>query len=103
VAFGVRFAIRSKPEHRDVLKILECLADSTRLKMLRQLDQRDDLCVSEVAKKVGISVSATSQHFRIFEAAGLVHRIKVGQKVCYRLVVRSPLVAETLKMINNHS
>ncbi len=64
---------------------LQLLGDKTRFKMFKLLIENHDLCVSEIAAKLDISVSAVSQHFRSFELMGIVQKERLGQKICYGL------------------
>jgi len=59
-------------------KSLKALADEKRLKILRML-LNTDLCVGALAKHLGISKPAVSQHLRILRKAGLVK----GEKRSY--------------------
>lgn len=65
--------------------IMQLLGDRTRYKMFKILSSNQELCVSDVANKLDISVSAVSQHFRSFEHLGLVDKLRDGQKICYSL------------------
>jgi DNA-binding transcriptional ArsR family regulator len=66
-----------------IIHVMQLLGDSTRFKMFKLLNSNQDLCVSEMANRLGISPSAVSQHFRSFEMLGLVSKERTGQKICY--------------------
>jgi ArsR family transcriptional regulator len=74
--------ILSASENR-IVHSMQLLGDSTRFKMFKLLSSNQDLCVSEMAKQLGISPSAVSQHFKSFEILGLVTKQRTGQKICY--------------------
>jgi DNA-binding transcriptional ArsR family regulator len=74
----------SKQEQRTI-HVMQLLGDKTRYKMFKLLLNGDEMCVSEIADKLNISVSAVSQHFRNFEMIGLVEKERMGQKICYAL------------------
>ncbi len=63
--------------------MMKAMSDETRLKILSILFV-NDAYVGEIAKKVGISPSVASRHLRTLENAGLVTRIKLGNRVKYR-------------------
>lgn len=65
--------------------IFSALGDANRLKIIKLLASDRDLCVSEVASEVGITVAGISQHMKILEKAGLVVPQRKGQKICYRI------------------
>ncbi len=60
-----------------LLAALKALADEKRLKMVEML-LRTDLCVGALAKHLGVSKPAVSQHLRILRHAGLVKGEKRG-------------------------
>jgi DNA-binding transcriptional ArsR family regulator len=69
---------------------LKALADEKRLKILGML-LSGDLCVGALAKHLGISKPAVSQHLRILRKAGLVRGEKRGYWTHY-MVDREALV-----------
>lgn len=80
-----------------LVNVLQLLGDRTRYKMFKILLSKEEFCVSEVADKVGISVPAASQHFRIFELVGLVDKRRYGKMICYVLKKDHTLVK---KLVN---
>jgi len=86
----------SRREER-LISVWQSLGDKTRFKIFKLLLSKKEYCVSEIADKVGISTSAASQHFRIFELVGLVDKKRYGQMVCYGLKKDDPLVQELVK------
>ena len=68
-----------------LIHVMQLLGDKTRFKMFKLLADDHELCVSEIAARLDISVSAVSQHFRSFEILGIVHKQRMGQKICYEL------------------
>lgn len=65
--------------------MFSALGDGTRYKIVKLLKERPELCVSEVAQKVGITTAGISQHMKVLEQSGLVSPQRMGQKTCYRL------------------
>lgn len=65
--------------------IFEALGDPGRLKIFRLLATHNDICVTDVAKILGITTSAASQQLRIIERVGLVQKIRTGRMVCYKI------------------
>ncbi len=73
-------------DERRLVQCMQLLGDPTRYKLYKLIsNESDEFCVSELAEKLGITVSAVSQHFRSFELIGLVEKKRMGQKICYRL------------------
>jgi DNA-binding transcriptional ArsR family regulator len=76
------------------------LGDWNRYRMMKTLLEAKELCVSDLARIVGISMSATSQHLRILEMSGLVAGERMGQTICYKPLVSSPKVKALIKLIS---
>lgn len=77
------------------------LGDSTRFQIVRLLQGGEDICVSEIADRVGITTSGVSQQLKVLEVAGLVSRERNGQKICYRLRKTDPIVRKLVSLVNN--
>lgn len=88
----------TKSEER-LVSVLQSLADKTRYKMFKILLSKKEYCVSEVAEKVGISIPAASQHFRIFELVGLVDKKRYSQMICYVLKNDDSLVNDLVNFV----
>lgn len=78
---------------------MQTLGDKTRFKIFKLLLTQDELCVSEIAERLDVSVPAVSQHFRTFELVGLVDKDRAGQKVCYCLKADDLLVKELTSIV----
>lgn len=68
----------------DLVKLFKALADPTRARILVHLTG-GDLCVGALARRLGVTHSAVSQHLRILREAGLVDGDKRGYWVHYSL------------------
>ena len=77
---------------------MQLLGDKTRFKMFKLLLDNNDLCVSEIADRLKISVSAVSQHFRNFEMLGIVEKQRMGQKICYELKSDNKIVKQLINI-----
>ena len=66
-----------------IVRVFNALGDETRYKILQILGSTNEICVSELAKDLGISTAGTSQHLKILEHAGLIERQRMGQRTCY--------------------
>ena len=78
-----------KASQEEIVKhaaIFSALADPTRLKLVKMLSQQhtpEALCVNALAKRIGITQSAVSQHLRILKNHGLVQGRRRGYYVHY--------------------
>lgn len=83
-----------------LIHAMQLLGDKTRFKLFKLLMLRDEMCVTDIAADLNITVSAVSQHFRNFEMIGLVDKERMGQKICYMLKTDDALVKELVSVIN---
>ncbi len=79
--------------------IFNALGDSGRFKIFQILTSHKDVCVSDVANILDISVSAASQQLRILELVGLVKRVRMGQMICYELKTANLAVRLVIRLI----
>jgi len=87
------------PETRTV-KIMNALGDTTRFSMFKLMATEEGLCVGEIASRLNITASATSQHFRLFEAAGMVDKQRYGQKICYTVRQDDALINQIMSLLS---
>ena len=69
--------------------ILKVLAEEQRLKILKILNSSmaDTICVSDVARLLGISQPAATKHLKLLEGIDLLDRKRIGTGVYYSLKV----------------
>ena len=61
------------------------LSDPTRRELLRQLGERPDMSVTELARLFSITLPAVMKHLDVLSGAGLITRSKTGRIVACRL------------------
>jgi len=82
---------------RELLEIHKALADETRLRILRLLQELGELCVCDVETGLDVSQSRASRHMTQLRQAGLVQDRREGQWVYYRIAEPlSPAAASAL-------
>lgn len=79
-----------------IVQLLKALGDETRLKILIILSKRK-ICAKGIAKHLGISEAAVSQHIKILKDAGIIVGAKMGYFVQYDLQESS--LDETVQFI----
>lgn len=84
----------------DLRQTFGALGDSSRYQIAQLLLNQPELCVSELATKIGITAAGVSQHMRVLVQAGIVHPKRVGQKMCYQLNDEVTRVRRVLQLIN---
>lgn len=89
-ARGVAWLWMEHPPDRD--EQMETLLGEARARVLRSL--RSPVTTKEVARRLGVTPSAVSQHLSRLHRAGAVERTRVGRRVYYRLSPRGEAVLD---------
>lgn len=95
----VQRTIEPTQEELALCDAFRILGDWNRYRMMKTLLEAKELCVSDLSKIVGISMSATSQHLRILEMSGLVESERMGQTICYKPLLSHSKVKALIKLI----
>jgi len=72
----------------EAARLFAVLSDPTRLALVRLLSRQDEtkpLCVGALARRLGVSQPAVSQHLRVLKDVGLVRGERRGPRVHYFL------------------
>ncbi len=69
----------------EYVQTFHALGDKTRFRLLQILSEKREICVSQLASELHISSACVSQHMKILAEAGLVRRVREGQRVCYEV------------------
>ena len=70
---------------RDLLEMHKALADETRIRIVRVLQELGELCVCDVEMGLDITQSRASRHLTQLRQAGLVEDRRDGTWVYYRI------------------
>ncbi|HSR36844.1 MAG TPA: metalloregulator ArsR/SmtB family transcription factor [Desulfurivibrionaceae bacterium] len=70
---------------QQVIEFFKALSDLSRLRLIRILSScgQEQYCVADLAKKLGITQPAVSQHLKVLRNIGIVEPRKVGFRVYY--------------------
>ena len=71
-------------------RLLQALADSTRLRIMALLNGRDELCVCEIVEALALPQYQVSRHLRMLRAVQLVSGRRQGRWMHYGLNPRLP-------------
>lgn len=85
----------------ELAKSMRTAGDERRLRILCLLMKHTQLCVSEIALALKMSVATTSHHLQVMAKDDLVIAIRDGKRICYRLP-KTALVAGLKKFICTH-
>lgn len=80
--------------------MFEALGELGRFRIFKLLAAYQDLCVTDVANVLNISVPAASQQLKVLERTGLVSRQRNGQMICYELNRANPNIKSIISMIS---
>ena len=86
---------------KEFINVMKALSDSSRVKIIKMLEQKQYLCVCEIQAALELAQPTISKHLKQLENAGLVEKFKDKQWVNYRLVQKSenPYVKIMLKNV----
>jgi DNA-binding transcriptional ArsR family regulator len=79
--------------------IFNALSDPKRCKIFRMFLKREKLCVSDISRILGISMSLASQHLKILEITKLLTRQRVGRVIYFRANTGDELVRTIIKAV----
>ena len=74
-----RSSVPNKISVQQRAKVFKALSDPTRLRIVEMLAERDEMCGSEMADELGISLALLCHHWSALEYAGLITKRKEGQ------------------------
>jgi DNA-binding transcriptional ArsR family regulator len=70
---------------QEPVQIMKILSNQSRLEILYQIAKSpEDLCVSQLSEKVGISQSLASHQLAYLSSHKIVRGYRMGQTVCYK-------------------
>ncbi|MDQ3090011.1 MAG: metalloregulator ArsR/SmtB family transcription factor [bacterium] len=86
-------------EDTTLSSLFNVLGDKNRFRILKMLIQNGELCVSDIAAILDVSISSVSQHLRILEMSGLVMGERMGQMICYKPLIENPRIKAIINLI----
>src|SRR2546425_8009373 len=89
-------AMNSEPSRFQ--RLLACLGDRSRYRVVLALNG-DRLCVSDLARAIGLSQSCTTRHLQVLGREGLVWRARVGKRVFFSLRSDQPEVEALVRWV----
>jgi len=79
--------------------IFYVLGEQNRFRILQLFLFKKDLCVTDIANILNISVPATSQHLKVLERSGVTECERRGQSCCYKIRTDNKELRAIIKMI----
>ena len=92
----------SGAEDKTLSLMFNALSDPGRLRIFKVLLEHPDVCVSDIANILNVSVPAASMQLKILEASGLIEKVRRGQATCFKVdkkAIRAKSVIDVLKKV----
>lgn len=80
-------------------RVFSILGDTNRWHIFTLLTEYNDLCVTDLANILNVSIPAVSQQLRVMEMGGLVVKERDGQKICYQVSKQDPITRFVIKLV----
>lgn len=96
---AVRIKSRIYKKNEKLPTVFSALSDPGRFRIMKLLILRKEVCVTDVAHILGVSLPAASKQLKIMEIAGLVKKERMGQMKCYELNRDNDIVKSIIKMV----
>ena len=91
---------QEKFKEKDLLPdFFNALSDKTRYRIFTMISKYHNLCVTDVATVLQITMSAASQQLKILEEVGLIERERVGQSICFEVRKKDARVRSVMKLM----
>ena len=82
----------------ELAKLMRTAGDESRLKILCVIFNDKKVCVSDIAKKLNMSVAIVSHHLQVMSKEKLVLPLREGKRICYELP-KKPFVMDLKRFI----
>ena len=87
-----------KKDVEHIAKVLRTAGDTSRLKILCAIFDEKNMCVSDIAKKLDMSVAIVSHHLKVMAETGLLEPVRDGKRICY-VFPKKPFVSDLKGLI----
>lgn len=91
---------KSDTRNKRLYSLFGALGDPTRFKLVQRMNEKCNSCVSELAEELDITTAGASQQLKILEQAGILVRVRKGQRICYEINSEDTDVAQIIKLLN---
>ena len=88
-----------KTQNISLVDVFSLLGDKNRFLIIKLLIEQGEMCVTDLANVLDISVSAVSQHLRILEMSRMVEGERMGQMMCYKSKIYDPNVRKIINLM----
>lgn len=64
---------------------MKTAGDASRIRIICHLMRNGEVCVSDIARDLKMSVATTSHHLQVMAKEDLVIPVRDGKRICYKL------------------
>jgi ArsR family transcriptional regulator len=82
----------------ELAKLMRTAGDESRLKILCVIFSKKKVCVTDIAKELGMSIAIVSHHLKVMSHEGLLLSVRDGKYIRYELP-KDPFVRDMKKFI----
>ena len=86
--------------YKTVTRVLKAIGSQSGARIFALLGGVKEMCVSDIAGRTGLSVSATSHQLQRMESAGLVESWRDSRTICYS-IKKDPITIGLLKCVKD--
>ncbi len=88
-----------KTQNTSLVDVFSLLGDRNRFLIIKLLIEQGEMCVTDLANVLDISVSAVSQQLRILEMSRMVVGERMGQMMCYKPKTDDPNIKKIINLM----
>ena len=81
--------------------MFSALSDPGRLRIFKVILGHPDVCVSDIANILNVSVPAASRQMKILSAAGLIEKVRRGQITCFKVDRKAIKIKLVIRILEN--
>jgi len=89
----------SAGDNKVLPQVFGALSDPGRLQIFKMLLENQNICVSDIANILGVSIPAASRQLTILESSGLVEKIRKGQSTCFRVLENNQTTKSVIRIL----
>jgi len=97
-----KIQVESSTGNKTLSLIFSALSDPGRLRIFKVLLEHPEVCVSDIANILNVSVPAASRQLKILEFSGLIEKVRRGQTTCFKVdknALKTKSVIDVLKKV----
>lgn len=82
----------------ELTNLMHITGDENRMKILCLIFNKKNMCVSDIANTLKISIASASHHLKVMSGEGILVPNRNGKYICYS-VSKNPIIGDLKKLI----